>query len=265
MQQNYIKYNSNMEGMMHSNMRNSQVDGQCGYHHGSMQGNAMESSQLAYHGKVTNASVDSNQSQLGSPASAYSYHHVSSSSSSSAPALENKNDDLLVYVICSIADFVNDLATALCQKSGKEWIPKVIAKQKKRTRRDARMALATQGRPKRPPTSYFMFIEHTRKSMKETGSNRAISTKFLAEMWKNLSENEKEVWERKSSEQKELYCREMAAYKEQTDNMRNTSGNASSQQSSSTSANNTNTQNMNNMNMTYSLSAPQQHQGNQMW
>lgn len=259
----------NMEGVMHSNMRNAggMETPQVGYHHHhhpNMQNTLMDNSQANYHSKMQNTSIDSAQSQLGSPASAYSSHHhphPAATASSSATQENAESEDLMVYVFCSIADFVTDLASMVSQKTGKQWVPKVVAKQKKRQRHaDSSNRETDRNRPKRPQTSYFLWCDHIRKKMKEKDATRSVTTKDLSEMWKSLPDNEKEPWERKSSEFKEVYCRQMAAYKEQTD-MR-----AHQQQPINSNNANTNSQINNTMNMqAYNIPVTQQHPGNQMW
>ncbi|OII77923.1 HMG box family protein [Cryptosporidium andersoni] len=134
--------------------------------------------------------------------------------------------NLLVDIICEIADFSVDLALRVSQRTGTQWRPKVLHQQKQLKRPIQRQPLEDPNKPKRPHNAYTLWCEHIRQKVREKDPSRSLQIKDLAEMWKNLPEIERAPWERKAQDVKQKYLVDMAAY-------RTTSGSPSHPQGSS--------------------------------
>lgn len=76
--------------------------------------------------------------------------------------------------------------------------------------------MATCMEPKKPMTSYFLFIQDNRESVqKELGvKDFGPVTKALTERWKNISANNKTTFEKKAGDLKTQYQKDLAAFKE---------------------------------------------------
>merc|ERR1712034_274512 len=73
--------------------------------------------------------------------------------------------------------------------------------------------------PKKPQTAYFVMCNEKRNEIKaslEKPTMAAVSKK-MGEMWKTLSDEQRQYYNQKNLEQKERYAEEFAKYKE-TDN-----------------------------------------------
>ncbi|TRY50221.1 High mobility group box domain containing protein [Cryptosporidium tyzzeri] len=145
-------------------------------------------------------------------------HNISQQSSSSilvpqAHFESNSSSNLLVDILCEVADFSVDLALRLSQRTGTQWRPKILNHNKHLKRPITRQPLEDPNKPKRPHNAYTLWCEHIRQKLREKDPTRSLHIKDLAEMWKNLPELERSPWERKAQDVKQKYLVDMAAYR----------------------------------------------------
>merc|ERR1712080_787249 len=92
------------------------------------------------------------------------------------------------------------------QPSGKEYkFNKRKSAKKKPTKRKSTKKKQKRTGPKRPPSSYFLFADEKRPSVREAHPELSVTeqAKMLGKMWKEISEEEKKKYVDKAAELKE--------------------------------------------------------------
>lgn len=119
---------------------------------------------------------------------------------------------LFAEVICEFADFATSLAQKISLKTGYEWTPKILrgaGKHKDNKVREPK----DPNEPRRPLSSYALWMVHIRKKIKEQQPDRPpLKMQELAEIWKKTSPEQKAIWEQASKVERDQYNKVLEAY-----------------------------------------------------
>ncbi|EJU01921.1 HMG-box [Dacryopinax primogenitus] len=114
-------------------------------------------------------------------------------------------------------------ATQSLTKTTKSKLPSTTKSSAKSTSKDTKTTGKTKvprgkkekdpNAPKGAKSPYIIFCQDNREEAKKEAENTREIMRILADMWKNLSEQDKEPYKAKSQKDKTRFEREMKAYK----------------------------------------------------
>lgn len=101
----------------------------------------------------------------------------------------------------------------------KEKTDNIIKKTKEMKKKTKEEKKADPNKPKRPPSSFFLFSMEERKNLVKERSETNYSTinALISLKWKELSEEEKKIWNDKAAESMEAYKKELEEYNKQAE------------------------------------------------
>ncbi|XP_021754323.1 high mobility group B protein 13-like isoform X2 [Chenopodium quinoa] len=99
----------------------------------------------------------------------------------------------------------------------KEKAENIIKKTKEIKKKNKEEKITDPNKPKRPPSSFFLFSMEERKNLTKERSETNYSTinALISLKWKELSEEEKKVWSEKAAESMVAYKKELEEYNKQ--------------------------------------------------
>jgi hypothetical protein len=104
---------------------------------------------------------------------------------------------------------LNDQLVMLKQEESKKRAEGAFMK----ARKEKSLLLKDLGRPKKAPNPYILFVTEKFQMHHKKSSKLTETTKMMRELWKSLSEGEKEEYKAKSSKLQEEYKVELEAWK----------------------------------------------------